>query len=82
MLTTSSFTAAALFILKRIKERFAKCGLELHPIKTKLVQTENRKAEIVNKSYAQSFEFLGYQFSKKWVKVKDANMKLLLICLF
>jgi RNA-directed DNA polymerase len=73
----SSSEAASLFILKRIKERFAKCGLELHPQKTKLVQTENRKAEIVNKSYSQSFEFLGHQFRKQWMKVKGSEMKLL-----
>ena len=69
--------AAAKYILKRITERFTKCGLELHPQKTKLVQTENRKAEIVNKSYAQSFEFLGHQFRKQWMKVKGSEMKLL-----
>jgi len=69
--------AAAKYILKRITERFAKCGLELHPQKTKLVQTENRKAEIVNKSYSQSFEFLGHQFRKQWMKVKGSEMKLL-----
>ena len=73
----TSSEAAALFILKRIKERFAKCGLELHPQKTKLVQTENRSNEVVNKSYAQSFEFLGHQFRKKLVKVKDGSIKLL-----
>ena len=73
----SSSEAASLFILKRIKERFAKCRLELHPQKTKLVQTENRKAELVNKNYAQSFEFLGHQFRKRWMKVKDGSMKLL-----
>lgn len=73
----TSSEAAAIFILKRIKERFAQCGLELHPQKTKLVQTENRSNEVVNKSYAQSFEFLGHQFRKKLVKVKDGSMKLL-----
>lgn len=73
----SSSEAASLFILKRIKERFTKCGLELHPQKTKLVQTENRKAEIVNKSYGQSFEFLGHQFCKRWTKLKNGSMKLL-----
>jgi len=73
----TSSEAAAIFILKRIKERFAQCGLELHPQKTKLVQTENRSNEVVNKSYAQSFEFLGHQLRKKCVKVKAGGMKLL-----
>ena len=73
----TSSEAAAMFILKRITERFTKCGLELHPIKTKLVQTENRSNDAVTKSYAQSFEFLGHQFRKKCVKVKAGGMKLL-----
>jgi RNA-directed DNA polymerase len=68
---------AAKFILKTITERFTQCGLEVHPQKTKLVQTENRKREVQHKSYAQSFEFLGHQFRKKLVKVKDGSIKLL-----
>jgi RNA-directed DNA polymerase len=68
---------AAKFILKTITERFTQCGLEVHPQKTNLVQTENRKREVQHKSYAQSFEFLGHQFRKKLVKVKDGSIKLL-----
>ena len=69
--------AAAKFILKRITERFTKCGLELHPQKTKLVQTENRRVEVQYKNYAQGFVFLGHQFRKRWLKVKTGDMKLL-----
>lgn len=68
---------AAKYILKRITARFAECGLELHPEKTRLVQTENRRAEAVSKSYPQSFEFLGHQFRKRWMKVKGGELKLL-----
>src|SRR5690606_196918 len=68
---------AAKFILKRITERFTKCGLELHPQKTKLVQTESRRGQVQQKEYAQSFEFLGHQFRKRWLKVKTGDMKLL-----
>lgn len=67
---------AAQFILKRIKERFMQCGLELHPQKTKLVQTESYRRGIQDKTYAQSFDFLGHQFKKCRVKAKG-NMKLL-----
>lgn len=68
---------AAKFIVKTITGRFSQCGLELHPQKTKLVQTENLKAALVTKCYPQSFEFLGHQLRKKLVKVKDGNKKLL-----
>lgn len=68
---------AAKYILRRITERFTGCGLEVHPQKTKLVQTENRKGEVQHKMYAQSFVFLGHQFRKRWLKVKKGAMKLL-----
>jgi group II intron reverse transcriptase/maturase len=68
---------AARFILKRIIERFSQCGLELHPQKTKLVQTENLRAKAVDKRYSQSFTFLGHQFRKQLVKVKGGAKKLL-----
>jgi RNA-directed DNA polymerase len=67
---------AAKFILKRITERFTQCGLELHPQKTKLVQTENYRQGIQDKTYAQSFDFLGHQFRKCMVKA-NGSMKLL-----
>jgi RNA-directed DNA polymerase len=57
-------------------ERFTQCGLELHPQKTKLVQTESYRGGIEDKTYAQSFEFLGHQFKKCRVKAKG-SMKLL-----
>lgn len=68
---------AATFILKRITERFSQCGLELHPQKTKLVCTENHRAKAVDKRYDQSFTFLGHQFRRQLVKVKDGSLKLL-----
>lgn len=73
----TSSEEAAKYILKIMKERFSKCGLELHPEKTKLVYTENRQHEAKNKSYAQSFTFLGHQFRKQLTKVKDGSVKLL-----
>lgn len=73
----TSSEQAARFILKRITERFAQCGLELNTAKTQLVQTESYRCGMVNKNYAQSFDFLGHQFRKRFTKVKDGSMKLL-----
>lgn len=75
----SSSEKAAQFILKLVKERMLDCGLELHPEKTKLVQTESYRREIVNKSYPSSFVFLGHQFSKDLVRLKDGSTKLLYV---
>jgi RNA-directed DNA polymerase len=71
--------AAAQFILKLVKERMLECGLELHPVKTKLVQTENRNATAVIKSYPSAFTFLGHQFSKDLVRTKDGRTRLLYV---
>jgi group II intron reverse transcriptase/maturase len=70
---------AAKFVMKIVKDRFETCGLELHPEKSKLVQTETRKGQLSIKNYGSSFDFLGHRFSKEMVKVKgkDAGMKLL-----
>ena len=55
------------------------CGLELHPVKTRLVQTENRNPWAVIKSYPSSFTFLGHQFSKDLVRTKDGRTLLLYV---
>jgi RNA-directed DNA polymerase len=70
---------AAQFILKVVKERLLHCGLELHPEKTRLVQTENYRPELVNKMYPSSFVFLGHQFGKDLVRLKDGNTKTLYV---
>jgi RNA-directed DNA polymerase len=75
----TSSEAAAQFILKLVKERMLECGLELHPVKTKLVQTENRNPAAVIKSYPSSFTFLGHQFSKDLVRTKDGRTLLLYV---
>jgi len=45
---------------QRLKERFAECGLELHPDKTRIVycKDDDRKAS----NQETSFDFLGYTF--------------------
>lgn len=75
----TSSEKAAQFILKVVKERLHYCGLELDPEKTRLVQTEHYGAELVSKSYPSSFVFLGHQFSKDLVGVKDGSTKLLYV---
>lgn len=75
----TSSEAAAQFILKIVKERMLECGLELHPVKTKLVQTENRNPAAVIKNYPSAFTFLGHQFSKDLVRTKDGRTLLLYV---
>jgi len=68
---------SARFILKILKERFGKCGLEIHPEKSKLVQTELRKDVAQRREYGTSFDFLGHRFTKGTVRTKDGAIKLL-----
>lgn len=55
--------AQAHSILFAIGERFAECGLELHPQKTKIVycQDDRRKGHY----HTTSFDFLGYTFRRR-----------------
>lgn len=48
------------YVLKRVAARFRKCGLEIHPDKTKIVYCKdvNRTGSFEN----VSFEFLGFEF--------------------
>jgi len=48
-------------ILSELKERFAQCGLEIHPDKTRIVCC---KGNYPNKQ----FDFLGYTFRQRYVK--------------
>jgi RNA-directed DNA polymerase len=68
---------SARFILKILKERFEKCGLEIHPEKSKLVQTELRREVAQKPEYGTSFDFLGHRFKNGTVKTKDGSIKLL-----
>lgn len=55
--------AQAKLVMEKIRERFLKCGLELHPEKTRIVycSDSNRKGSYPN----QRFTFLGYTFGKR-----------------
>ena len=56
-------------LLNDLRLRFEKCGLELHPDKTRIVycKDENRK----EKHAKTSFDFLGYTFRRRRAKRKD-----------
>lgn len=53
-------------LMKNLKQRFAECGLELHPGKTKIVYCKDakRKGEHQN----TKFTFLGYEFRRRMVR--------------
>lgn len=69
--------ASAKYILKIMQARFSVCGLTLHPEKTKLVETETRKEVERRRDCVTSFVFLGHEFVKQLVRVRDGSVKLL-----
>jgi group II intron reverse transcriptase/maturase len=53
-------------IMEAIRQRFAECGLELHPGKTRIVYCKNDRRR---KKYEQvTFDFLGYTFQPRLAK--------------
>ena len=63
--------AEAKHMLKVLKQRFQDCGLELHPVKTKIVYCKDgkRKGHYEN----TSFDFLGYSFRCRACKERKRN---------
>ncbi|MDR0555650.1 MAG: group II intron reverse transcriptase/maturase, partial [Holosporaceae bacterium] len=59
-------------VLEKIGNRLKKCGLELHPLKTKIVycKDEDRRDSHEN----ESFDFLGYTFRPRLSKSKSGKM--------
>jgi RNA-directed DNA polymerase len=60
------------YVLEQIKNRLLKCGLELHPEKTKIVycKDEDRKGSYEN----ESFDFLGFTFRPRMSKNKNGKI--------
>jgi len=60
-------------LLIELKVRFAECGLELHPDKTKIIycKDSNRKEKYPNKS----FDFLGYTFRCREARNSQNNTR-------
>ncbi|MBK9962876.1 MAG: hypothetical protein IPP06_16585 [Saprospiraceae bacterium] len=56
----------ALFMLKVIKERMQSCHLELHPLKTKIVNLRGESIGI----YPKKYDFLGFSIKPTGVKTK------------
>jgi RNA-directed DNA polymerase len=63
----------ALMLLSKLKRRFAKCGLELHPKKTKIVYCKDDKRR--NDYPITHFDFLGYEFRGRVVRNRKLNTK-------
>lgn len=57
-----------------LETRFAECGLELHPQKTKIVYCKggNRKGDYRH----VSFDFLGYTFRPRWIQTRQGHQGL------
>ena len=60
-------------LLEKLKQRFAECGLQLHPDKTKIVycKDSNRKAKYQN----TSFDFLGFTYRPREAMNKQHNLR-------
>lgn len=56
----------ARLVLKAIRQRFEQCGLELHPVKTKIVHC--KRINRPGGSHPDKFDFLGYTFQARRAK--------------
>lgn len=67
--------AQACYLLKVLRKRFGECGLELHPVKTKIVYCKDgrRQANYHN----TSFDFLSYTFRRRSCKDRKTNRMIL-----
>ena len=52
----------ALFLLDKIRERLSSCNLEVHPLKTKIVNLRGYSSS----RYTRSFDFLGFTLRPHW----------------
>ncbi len=61
----------AQYLRQALTDRFAECGLELHPEKTKIVYCKDDKR--VGEYSNTKFDFLGYTFCRKRLKNKETQ---------
>ena len=63
----------AKYLKKRLKERFAQCGIEMNMDKTRIVYCKefDRKEEYEN----VAFDFLGYTFRQRAIKTRAGKIK-------
>lgn len=64
--------AQAEALKQRLQERFAICGLELHPLKTRVVFCKSYRSRGGYSDIA--FDFLGFTFRPRSAKGKDGNL--------
>lgn len=58
-------------ILSKLHVRFAECGLELHPVKTKIVYCKDGRRK--GRHEETKFDFLGYTFRPRFAKNRWRN---------
>jgi RNA-directed DNA polymerase len=58
-------------VLSKLRARFVQCGLELHPVKTKIVYCKDRSRK--GKHEETQFDFLGYTFRPRLAKNRRRN---------
>jgi len=56
----------AQYLLKEVAKRFDACKLQIHPVKTKVVNLRG----ITTNKYSRKYDFLGYTFKPRWTKTK------------
>lgn len=54
----------AKFLLQELKQRFAECGLEIHPVKTRIVYCKDVSRKAINDA-PKEFKFLGFVFKQR-----------------
>jgi RNA-directed DNA polymerase len=59
----------AITILNALKQRLQACGLEMHPVKTKIVCCETKGKQCAKEIY--QFNFLGHTFQRRLAKGKN-----------
>ena len=63
----------ALEIKEALNERMKDCGLELHPLKTRIVYCKDKDR---TKTYPiTEFDFLGYTFKEVYIKCRDGKIR-------
>jgi len=54
------------YLLIEVAKRFEVCKLQMHPVKTKVVNLRG----ITKNKYPRKYDFLGYTFKPRWTKTK------------
>jgi group II intron reverse transcriptase/maturase len=65
----------ARFVLAKIKERFTRCKLKVHPGKTRIVNMRG----ITEEKYPRSFDFLGFTLKPYWTKTVKGHKLLVTV---